>query len=190
MEEVLVLKEFSKILRKYMKTFSLETIDIAYLANSNKRTISSVLDNLGSLQLETAEAIAKSFGLRYYEFGNPNHPIPSFNSLPEKTKQRTTYRKKEGPAKEITYTSSDINSCISEVLSTYKVDDEFLAEEIANSIREKYRLTYSVSEIINRFNNSFKNSIVKTNRKDVRREGRGPKPVYYRLVKGINITVV
>lgn len=183
MKEDFVLKEFSKILNKYMKKFSLEAIDIAFLANSNKRTIFSVLDNLGSLQLETAEAISKSFGLRYYEFGNPKYPIPSFNSLPEKTKQRVIYRKKEGPAKEITYTSSEINISISKVLATLKVGDEFLAEEIANTIKEKYHLTYSVSEIINRFNNSFKGSVEKTNRKDESRKGRGPKPVYYKLVK-------
>jgi len=183
MKEVLVIDEFAKILRKYMKKFSLEAIDIAYLANSVKRTISSVLDNSGSLQLETAEAIAQSFGLRFFEFGNPNFPIPSFESLPEKTKQRIAYRKKEGPAKAITYTSSDINEQINKVIKSYAAGDEFLAEDIANSILEEHGESYSVSQIIDRINKSFKGKIEKTERKDMSKEGRGPKPVFYKLKK-------
>lgn len=176
-------KEYSKILKKYLKTFELESIDIAYLVKTKKDVIDGVLKNEKSVVLYTLEQIAQIFSLRYFEFGNPNHPVPSFDSLPEKTKQRIAYRKKEGPAKEITYTSSEINNRISDVLSTFKSGDEFLAEEIVNSISKKYGETYSVSEIINRFNNSFKKYIEKTERKDAKREGRGPKPVYYRLVK-------
>lgn len=175
-------KEYSKILKKYLKAFGLESIDIAYLVQTKKDVIDGVLKNEKSVVLYTLEQIAQIFNLRYFEFGNPNYPIPSFDSLPEKTKQRIAYRKKEGPAKEITYTSSEINISISKVLATFKVGDEFLAEEIASIIKEKYHLTYSVSEIINRFNNSFKGSVEKTSRKDESRKGRGPKPVYYRLV--------
>lgn len=185
MKEVIVIKEYAKILRKYMKAFSLEAIDIAYLAKSVKRTITSVLNNTGSLELETLENIAMSFGLRYYEFGNPKYPTPFFDSLPEKTKQRIAYRKMEGPSKETTYSQSDINKKITIVLATYKIGDEFLAEEIANSILEKYGETYAVSEIIDRFKKTFKEHIEKTNRKDTSREGRGPKPVFYRLVKAV-----
>jgi hypothetical protein len=183
MKEVVVIAEFAEILRRYMKKFSLEAIDIAYLAKSIKKTISSVLDNTGSIQLETAEAIAQSFGLRYFEFGNPDHPIPSFDSLPEKTKQRIAYRKAEGTPKETTYTQSDINHQINEAITIYKVGDEFLAEDIAISILEEYGETYSVSQIIDRFKKSFKEKIERTERKDTTREGRGPKPVFYKLVK-------
>lgn len=183
-------KEYSKILKKYLKTFKLESIDIAYLVQTKKDVIDGVLKNEKSVVLYTLEQIAQIFGLRYFELGNPNHPVPSLDSLPEKTKQRMAYRKKEGPAKETTYTSSEINNRISEVLSTLESGDEFLAEKIVSSIRKKYGETYSVSEILNRFNNSFKGYIKKTNRKDLTREGRGPKPVYYRLVKEVNINTV
>lgn len=183
MNKIIAIDEFAKILRRYMKKFSLEAIDIAYLANSIKRTISSILDNKGSLQLETAEAIAQSFGLRYFEFGNPNHPIPSFDSLPEKTKQRIAYRKKEGPAMETTYTTSEINHQIGKAIKRYDTGDEFLAEDVAYSILEEDGDHYSVSQIIDRINKSFKDKIEKTDRKDTTREGRGPKPVFYRLKK-------
>jgi len=182
-KKVLAIDEFAKILRKYMQKFSLEAIDIAYLANSIKRTIVSVLDNSGSLHLETAEAIAQSFGLRYFEFGNPNHPVPTLSSLPEKTKQRIAYRKKEGPAVETTYTPSDINHQIIKAIKKYSTGDEFLAEDVAYSILEEDGDQYPVSQIIDRFNKSFKDEIERTDRKDTSRESRGRKPAYYRLVK-------
>lgn len=175
--------EYSKILKKYLKAFKLESIDIAYLVQTKKDVIDGVLKNEKSVVLYTLEQIAQIFSLRYFEFGNPNHPIPSFDSLPEKTKQRIEYRKKEGPAKETTYTSSEINNRISDILSTFKVGDEFLAEEIVNSISKKYDEVYSVSEIINRFKKTFRENIDKTDRKYVARKGRGPKPVYYKLLK-------
>lgn len=183
MNKIDLSKEYSKILTKYLKTFKLESIDIAYLVKTKKEVIDGLLENKKGVVLYTLEQIAQIFGLRYYEFGNPNHPIPSFDSLSKKTKQRITYRKKEGPATETTYTPSDINNQISHVISSYKVGDEFLAEEIANRILLKYGKTYSVSEIINRFKKTFKDNIKRTDRKDTLREGRGPKPVFYRLVK-------
>ncbi|SOD15132.1 hypothetical protein [Pedobacter xixiisoli] len=183
MKEGLVVEEFAKILGRYMKKFSLEAIDIAYLANSVKKTISSVLDDTGSLKLETVEAVAKSFGLRYFEFGNPNYPMPSFESLPEKTKQRIAYRKKEGPAIETTYTTSEINDQIKKVLASYQIGDEFLANDISIRIYEKYGVKYTVTEIVNRFRNSLQEYIENTKRKVLERQGRGPKPVFYRLIK-------
>jgi hypothetical protein len=183
MNKIDLSKEYSKILARYLKTFELASIDIAYLVKTKKEVIDGVLKNEKGFVLYTLEQIAKIFGLRYFEFGNPNHPIPSFESLPEKTKKRIEYRKKEGPAIETTYTSRDINNQISDVLLTFKMGDEFLAEEIANGIFLKYGDNYSVSEIINRFKKSFRENIIKTERKEKAKEGRGPKPVYYRLVK-------
>lgn len=188
MRKIDLSKEYSKILAKYLKIFKLESIDIAYLIRTKKDVIDGLLKNEKSVVLFTLEQIAQIFGLRYFEFGNPNHPIPSFDSLPEKTKLRIAQRKKEGPAIETTYTTSEINDQIKKVLSGYNVGDEFLAEDIANSILEKYGVKYTVTEIINRFGKSFKDSIEKTDRKDTTREGRGPKPVFYKLKKKNDIT--
>jgi len=181
MKKIDLSKEYSKILKKYLMAFKLESIDIAYLVGTKKDVISGILKNEKGVVLYTLEQIAEIFGLRYFEFGNPNHTIPPFESLPEKTKQRIAYRKKEGPAIDITYTSSQINDHIRDVLSTYKVDDEFLAEDISNSIFNQYGVKYSVTEIINRFKSSFLRFIENTKRKDTTKKGRGPKPVFYRL---------
>lgn len=181
MNKVDLSKEYSKILARYLKTFKLESIDIAYLIGTKKQVVDGLLKNEKGVVLFTLEQIAQVFGLRYFEFGDPNHPTPSFDSLPEKTKLRIAQRKKEGPAIETTYKTSEINDQIKIVLSDYNVGDEFLAEDIAKNILSKYGTKYTVTEIINRFGKSFKDSIEKTERKDTTREGRGPKPVFYRL---------
>lgn len=89
----------------------------------------------------------------------------------------------EGPAIETTYTSSEINDQIGDILSNYNVGDEFLAEDISTSILEKYGIKYSVTEIVNRFRSSFLKDIENTKRKDTTKLGKGPKPVFYRLKK-------
>jgi hypothetical protein len=180
-----VIREYAKILRKYMTAFSLEAIDIAYLAKSIKRTINFVLEEKGSLELETQEAIARIFGLRYFEFGNPKHPLPSLKSLPESTKKRIEYRKKAGPSVVISYNTSDINARIKEVLSRYSLGDQFLAKEIASKILDSYGERYSVSEVIDRLKKRFKDNIVRTTKKDMSSAVRGPKPVYYELVREV-----
>eukprot|EP00388_Colpodella_angusta_P003307 GDKJ01011697.1.p1 GENE.GDKJ01011697.1~~GDKJ01011697.1.p1 ORF type:complete len:184 (+),score=6.32 GDKJ01011697.1:746-1297(+) len=183
MKKIDLSKEYSDILAKYLKIFKLESIDIAYLIRTKREVIDGLLKNEKGVVLNTLEQIAQVFGLRYFEFGNPYNPLPSFKSLPEKTKQRIAYRKKEGPVVETTYTTSEINNQIHDVLSKYNVGDEFLAEDIANWILEKYGVKYSVTEIVNRFNKSFKGIIESTGRKDIKRKGRGRKPLFYRLLK-------
>lgn len=186
MKKIDLSKEYSKILAKYLKIFKLESIDIAYLIKTKKEVIDGLLTNQKSVVLYTLEQIAKIFGLRYFEFGNPHHPMPSSDTLPEKTKERIAYRKKEGPSVETTYSSSDINSHINSVLSSYKIGNEFLAEEITSKISQEFGKTYTVSEVINRFKSSFSKNIEKTVKKDTVREGRGPKPFYYKLVKKVD----
>ena len=178
-----VASEYAKQLKNYMKRFGLQNVDVAYLAKTNREVVSGILKGEKGAVLKTLEAISNIFGLRYFEFGNPNNSIPSFDSLPEKTKQRIAYRKAEGDPKAVTYTPSDINHQISKVIKNYKIGDEFLAEDVANSILEEDGETYSVSQIIDRFKKSFKGEIEKTERKDTTRIGRGPKPVFYKLKK-------
>jgi len=187
MNKIDLSKEYSKILERYLSKFKLESIDIAYLIKTKRAVTDGLLKNQKGVVLYTLEQIAQVFGMRYFEFGNPKHPLPTYVSLPETTKERIKYRKKEGPAVETTYNASQINNQISDVLSNYKIGDEFLAEHITNKIQMKFGETHSVSEIINRFKKSFKVYIEKTKRKEMARKARGPKPFYYKLVKKVNI---
>ncbi|WP_443944276.1 hypothetical protein ACJVDH_15305 [Pedobacter sp. AW1-32] len=185
MNDMDVAFEYAQQLKRYMKRFGLHNVDIAHLAKTNSKVISGILKGQKGAVLKTLEGISNIFGLRYFEFGNPDYPIPSSETIPENTKQRIIYRKKAGTPEEITYTQSDINERIRQVLANYHIRSEFLGQEIANSILEKYGESYSVSEIIDRLKKTFKGNIEKTNRKHTARKGRGPKPVYYKLTKSV-----
>lgn len=185
-----VLKEYAGILEKYMKKFGLESIDIAFLAKSNKKTIDAVLARTGGIELVTQEAISQAFGLRHFQFGNPDFPISSFDSLPESTKERIAFRKKHGPHETTSYNQRLLNEKISMVLPDYKIGAEFLAEHIAAALQETFKEEFSTSEVGKRLTNSLTEYVIKTDKQEANKKGRGPKPYYFRLIKKIPAKVL
>src|SRR6218665_1727593 len=107
-----VSKEYGEILEKYLTNFGLEPIDVAFLIKTKKDVINGLLTGKKGVVLKTLEKISQLFNQRYYEFGNPNFPMPKFESLPEKTRSRILYRSQLGPHDTGTYTSSHLNEKI------------------------------------------------------------------------------
>jgi len=181
-----VTQEYAKTLKRYMKKFHLSSVDIVYLAKStNKNNITALLEKRGGVTLETSDNIAQIFGFRYYEFGIPNHPLPSYNSLPEKTKERILFRKKAGPPAAISYTQLNLNEKIIVILSTLEVHDTFLASSIAARVNQEFAENIGISQIIDRFKKAFVPYVARTNNKDMRKIGAGAKPFYYKLIQKI-----
>ncbi|RZK48757.1 MAG: hypothetical protein EOO99_08600 [Pedobacter sp.] len=182
-----VSREYAFILAKYLKKYDLETIDIAYLINSSRSAIDGLLLGNKTAVLHTLEAIAQCFGLSYYEFGNPNHPLPHLNELPSKTLQRIKFRKKEGPYRRTQNNRREINAQIKQILTNYKVDQKFLIEDIQKAIISEFKVRYQISEIMDRIRKSFSNYIIKTDEKFTDKVGRGAKPNYMLIIKEINL---
>jgi len=178
-------EEFAKILKQYMKKFGLDPIDIAFLSKVNKKTIEAVLAETGGIELDSVDEISLIFGLRYYEFGNPDFEIPSLDSLPEHTKARIAFRKKEGPHEETTYDQRLLNEKIIVVLSEYNKDEEFLAEDISAALNVKFQETVSTSEVTSRLSNYLNAYVVQTDKKDTSKTGKGRKPFYYRVINEV-----
>ena len=185
-----VSEEYAKILLKYLDKFGLEIIDIAFLAGTRKDIVEGLVNAKSGVVLKTLDKISQLFGLTYYEFGNPNHPIPSFDSLPERTKKRITYRQKIGPHKEETYNSLDINEKIAIALSLYQEKDEFLIEEIVDIINDKCGDKTHTSLIGDRLSKTFGAYIAKTNKKGKSKSGRGRRPYYFTLIKKLPMEMV
>ncbi len=180
-----VLKEYAGILKKYMKKFGLEAVDISFLIKSTKENINALLSSSGNLELKSLEAIAQLFSLRYYEFGNPTNPIPSVKSLPEKTLARIEYRKRKGQSKETTYQQLHLNEKIIIVLSLFKINDEFIAQTIVDELNKESNSLTDVSKVTDRIKRSLEKYVEKTERQDITHSGSGPKPYFYRLIKEI-----
>ncbi|GGC46059.1 hypothetical protein GCM10011386_42930 [Parapedobacter defluvii] len=182
-----VIEELAKILKRYMKKFGLGPIDIAFLSKVNKKTIEAVLAGTGGIELDSVDEISLIFGLRYFEFGNPDFEMPSFDSLPEKTKARIAFRKKEGPHEETSYDQRLLNEKIIVVLAEYNQDGEFLAEHIVTKLLETFKEEVSTSEVTTRLNNPLNEYVIQTDKKDTKKEGKGRKPYYFQLIKKIPI---
>lgn len=179
------LQELIEVLIKYMGEFGLEPVDIAYLSRVNRKTIDALLAETGGIELESVDEISLIFGLRYFQFGNPNHPMPSFDSLPEATKARITFREKAGPHEVTTYNTVLLNEKITVVLAEYKKGDEFLAEHIVNDLANSFKENFSTSEVGKRLKESIGDYVTKTTKQDTERSNRGPKPFYFKLVKKV-----
>jgi len=181
-----VIKEYADILTKYMKKFGLEPIDIAYLAKSAKKNIIAVLNQTGSLEIETLEAISQIFGLRYYQFGDPNFSLPKFESLPDRTKERIIHRKEVGQPIPKTYSSLELKEKITNVLSDYHVGSIFLPSELGNKINTKFDLGLSdFKQITDRLKKDLHGIVEKTGKKNKVKGKRGRPEEYYRLVKRV-----
>lgn len=185
-----LLEEYANILEKYMRRFGLEPLDIAFLAKVNKKTIDAVLARTGGIELDTLEAISQVLGLRYFQFGDPNFKMPSFNSLPEKTKARVAFRKKEGPHREKTYDQPLLNEKITVILAKYSKGDEFLTQHIVTQVFEEFKEKVSTSEIGKRLVNSLNEYVLQTKKTYENKGKKGRKPYYFRLIKNIPARVL
>lgn len=185
MNEQQVSKEYAKVLSEYLQKFGLESIDLSYLIGTKKDVIDGLLNSTNGVVLRTLEKIANVFGLRYFELGNPKNPIPTFDSLPEKTKKRIKYRASEGASQEKSYNQLDINDKIIVHLSRLKMGDNFLAEEITRKIKLDFEENLEVGIVNDRLSKTFRDFVKKTDRKELSKKGSGPKPSYYEIVKEI-----
>ena len=186
MNENNLISEYAQILDIYLNKFGLSTLDIAYLAKVNKKTIDTVLAKSGGIELYTLEAISQVFGLRYFEFGDPSFKIPTFNSLPEHTKIRIAFRKQEGLYHEKSYEKRFLNEKIIVILAKYSKGDEFLSEHIVNQLIEDFKEKENASEVSKRLVNSLNEYILQTKKAYTRKGKRGRKPFYYKIIKGIS----
>ncbi len=181
-----LLSEYAQILEIYLNKFGLSTIDIAYLAKVNKKTIDSVLAGSGGIELYTLEAISQVFGQRYFELGDPSFKIPPFNSLPERTKVRIAFRKQEGLYHEKSYDKRFLNEKIIIILAKYNKGDEFLSKHIVNKLMKGFQEKVNTSEVSKRLVNSLNEYISQTKKTYTIKGKRGRKPYYYRIIKDIS----
>lgn len=184
MRDLEVAREYAQILKKYLNHFALESIDLAFLVETRKDIIDGLLEAKSGVVLKTLDKIAQVFGLKYYEMGNPEFPLPQMEKLPSATLDRIRYRKTMGPYIEQNYTPSEINEKLIVILSSLRENEEFLMENIAKRINTIFpEKPVNTSLVIDRINKSFSTYFEKTDRKDLYKKGKGAKPYYYKTVK-------
>jgi transcriptional regulator with XRE-family HTH domain len=88
--------EFGKQLAKYLKKSGLDIIDFARLIKSNKDNVNDILNGKVGLTIGKMIAIANLFGQVYYDFANPNYPIPDKEVLVKNIEEVLKRRKSIG----------------------------------------------------------------------------------------------
>ena len=185
-----ILDEYAKILERNMRSFSLETLDIAFLAKVNKKTIAAVLARTGGIELHTLEAISQVFGLHYYQFGDPNFIMPTYDDLPAKTKTRIAFRKKQGAHLETSYDQRLLNEKITVILAKYNKGDQFLTEHIVTQLFEDFKEEVSTSIVGKRLVNSLNEYVLQTKKTHDNKGKRGRKPYFFQLIKEIPVRIL
>lgn len=179
------LNEYALILESNMKKFGLESLDIAFLSGVNKKTIDAVLNRTGGIELKSLESISCIFGLRYFQFGNPDFDISQFDSLPEETKVRIAFRKADGQHINTDYDHPLLNEKIKIILTNYNIGDEFLSEDIVREMLKVFKEKVSTSKVTKRLVNSLSEYALQTKKTYKVKGKKGRKPMYYKLIKEI-----
>lgn len=151
--------EFGEQVKKHLKMFGLIEADLAYLIKSNSNDIDDIIHGSKTVGLKKAERIANIFGMRYYEFGNPNHSLPAISELPSRTQEAITSRKRKG------ITERDYDKRVSENLDKIIRDTDVLhypikAEDIRLKLPEEIKNTISASRISDLLTKGGRNEII------------------------------
>lgn len=73
--------EFGKQVQKYLVKSGLNVKDFATLINSNVDNVNNIISGKVGLNISRMVKIASLFGIEYYNFANPNFPIPTKSEL-------------------------------------------------------------------------------------------------------------
>ncbi|NVM62249.1 hypothetical protein FHW88_000525 [Mucilaginibacter sp. SG538B] len=100
-------------------------------------SINEIIDGDKGVVLKTLEKIAAFFGLKYYEMGNPNFPIPPEDKLPTTTKLVIAKRKVEGEPKK--YSDHRLTEALDAVLSGSYLEEPRTSKQILTQLPEDVR---------------------------------------------------
>jgi|GEM_PF-404430 len=88
--------EFGKQVAKYLKKSELDINDFARLIKSNTDNVNDIIAGKVGLTIGKMINIASLFGQVYYDFANPNHPVPERSELVKNIKDVISRRKSIG----------------------------------------------------------------------------------------------
>lgn len=180
-----VVQDFVKILHHYMQYYGLYSADIRNLVKTTTDIVKDFEQGKNGPTLKKIEAVANIFGLKYYEFGTPNFPMPTLDQLPLRTREKIEWRKETGPPESKQYQKLDLNQAVLHALAGFDEDEEFLASDVYKILPEDLQEKLgSPTRITGLFSNELYDKVTKTGNK-VAKEGPGRPEEYYKLTPAI-----
>lgn len=177
-----LMNEYIQIVKKYMDTFGLYSIDISDLINSTQDSIKGLKNSKNGPTLKTLEAIANIFGLRHYQFGDPLFPIPKLEALPQATIDKINKRAEIGPPTDTQYNKLDLNDKVLSALHNVKDKNKFLPSEVFLLLDDETKTELGKSNrVTGLFSHELAAYVEKTGEKHKKEGQRGRPEEYYRV---------
>ncbi|SEM31738.1 DNA-binding transcriptional regulator, XRE-family HTH domain [bacterium A37T11] len=153
--------QFGERLKLYRESIELTQNEYAKMISSEQSTITDIELGKHNTGIEMIERIAKSFGVTYYEFGNPNFRIPPLKKMPKalqdyliQVKQDRKIRKKQPRIKLAPY--------LDNLLGTKFLKTPHTAAEIAIAIKKAEGVIAEPGKITALLTKHPRNKIVRT----------------------------
>ncbi|WP_313419966.1 helix-turn-helix domain-containing protein [Sphingobacterium multivorum] len=178
--------EFGKQAKKFRLHFGLSQIEVADLSDMSPSEYSDLENGTTNYNVEKLQIVSSIYGLFYYQMGNPKCKFPALSKLPERTRAKINSREK--PLK--VYNERLIVEHLTVIFGTMSEKTAFLIRDISDKIIEQFGISYDSEEISGTISKNFSDSIVKTDRKQFDKKGRGAKPFYFMVVKSLSDDVV
>jgi len=149
--------EFGKQVDKYLKKSGLDINDFAKLIKSNKDNVNDILNGKVGLTIGKMITIANLFGQVYYNFANPNYPIPDKEELIKNIKEVLKRRKSIGKKSidKDRLLANELDRLISEGSLNKPCTAKYLHSKMDEKLSEKQS-----TEITNLLSKSPRNKII------------------------------
>lgn len=157
-------ERYRKISKNYRKHFGLSQEDVAELMNIKQNAYSAMETGRGDIDLEKADKIAKVYGLRYFQMGDPKQRVPSIENLPSKTKKRALERQAEG--KKSRNDELQLPIKVTDILNSGKLPQKFTSADVWELLPEEIKKKVKAIRITDLFNKGqLKNIVEETGEK-------------------------
>lgn len=178
--------EFGKQAKKFRLHFGLSQIEAAALSDMSPSEYSDLENGTTNYNVEKLQSVTSIYGLFYYQIGNPKCKFPAFSKLPEVTKAKINSREKPLTV----YNERFIIEHLTIIFGNMSEKSKFLIKDINSKIIEQFGISYDNEEISGTISKNFAGSIVKTDKKQIDKKGRGAKPFYFMIIKSLSTDIV
>ncbi|MBE9601921.1 hypothetical protein [Pedobacter sp. MC2016-24] len=178
MEKINAVKEFTDQIKAYLMHYKMQEADLGKLILTGITDIKNIFKFNRVIGFKKAEQIANVFGLRYFEFGNPDFAFPDFDKLPAETQQVLLDRKEKGyePMQE------NLTVHVNSVLSSGILQDEFTSEDVLQAFPDEVRAKTQANRITHLFKTGKLKARVESTGKTRKKDGlRGTGQIIFRL---------
>lgn len=177
-----IVDEYIDILQYYLEYYGIYSIDIKNLLNTSTDIVQDIKKGKNGPTLKKLEAIAQLFGLKYYEFGNPEFKLPEKENLPTPTQEKLLWRAEVGPPESKKYNKLDLNNAVIDALTAFKDTEKFLTSEVYDNLPQELKGKLgSAIRITGLFSDELSENVEKTGEKLEKGEV-GRRQEYYKVI--------